>query len=149
MGEHFRQPAPEEIDLPTVLGALADPVRLATVRAIDAAGELTCGQVHEEIGEPCGKSTMSHHLRILREAGLTGTRIDGARRLVSLRRDDLDARFPGLLGAVLARPVPGPARAADAAGATATTRGAGAREAGDAGENGQEPPRQRPLATRA
>ena len=48
------------------------------------------------------KSTLSHHLRVLREAGLTLTEPNGTQRVVSLRRDDLDERFPGLLDAVLA-----------------------------------------------
>jgi DNA-binding transcriptional ArsR family regulator len=47
------------------------------------------------------KSTMSHHARILREAGITHSRVQGARRIMTLRRDDLDARFPGLLDAIL------------------------------------------------
>jgi DNA-binding transcriptional ArsR family regulator len=47
------------------------------------------------------KSTMSHHLRVLRQAGITHTRVSGAHRYVSLRWDDLEARFPGLLEAVL------------------------------------------------
>lgn len=85
----------------TVLAALADPGRLATVRTLASAGEATCGQVSEVSGLNVGKSTVSHHLRILREAGITHTRLDGPRRYVSLRRDDLDLRFPGLLDAVL------------------------------------------------
>jgi DNA-binding transcriptional ArsR family regulator len=48
------------------------------------------------------KATLSHHFRVLREAGLVRTRLDGRKRLLSLRIDDLDARFPGLLHAVLA-----------------------------------------------
>jgi DNA-binding transcriptional ArsR family regulator len=44
---------------------------------------------------------MSHHLKVLREAGLTRTRVDGVRRYVSLRRQDVDGRFPGLLDAVV------------------------------------------------
>jgi DNA-binding transcriptional ArsR family regulator len=51
---------------------------------------------------------MSHHLRVLREAGLTRTRVEGAKRYVSLRREDLQARFPGLLEAVLTEPVQDP-----------------------------------------
>jgi DNA-binding transcriptional ArsR family regulator len=47
------------------------------------------------------KATRSHHFRVLREAGVTHTRLEGTHRHVSLRREDLDARFPGLLGAVL------------------------------------------------
>jgi DNA-binding transcriptional ArsR family regulator len=47
------------------------------------------------------KATLSHHFRVLREAGLVRTRLDGRKRLLSLRIDDLEARFPGLLHAVL------------------------------------------------
>jgi DNA-binding transcriptional ArsR family regulator len=47
------------------------------------------------------KSTLSHHLKVLREAGVTRTRQDGTRCFVTLRRDSLDARFPGLLPALL------------------------------------------------
>ena len=46
---------------------------------------------------PCPRSTGSYHLRLLREAGVTRTRADGTLRLISLRREDLEARFPGLV----------------------------------------------------
>jgi DNA-binding transcriptional ArsR family regulator len=46
-------------------------------------------------------STGSYHLRLLREAGITRTRAEGTERHISLRRDDLDERFPGLLDAVI------------------------------------------------
>ncbi len=91
-------PASAEIELPAVMGALSDPVRVAIVRTLAAEGECICGTL--DVG--VAKATRSHHLRVLREAGLTRTRVDGARRHVSLRRDDLDARFPGLLDALLA-----------------------------------------------
>ena len=63
-----------------------------------AEGERACGTF------PLGvtKATASHHFKVLREAGITLTRVDGAHRFLTLRRDDLDARFPGLLDAVLA-----------------------------------------------
>ncbi|MDT7593699.1 MAG: hypothetical protein QOC67_4330 [Pseudonocardiales bacterium] len=48
------------------------------------------------------KSTLSHHLRVLRAAGLTWTREEGTRCFVRLRRDDIDSRYPELLDAVLA-----------------------------------------------
>jgi DNA-binding transcriptional ArsR family regulator len=44
---------------------------------------------------------MSHHFKVLREAGLTYTRTDGTKRLMSMRHDELEARFPGLLNSVL------------------------------------------------
>jgi DNA-binding transcriptional ArsR family regulator len=94
-------PPVEELSMPKVLAALADPVRLAAVRSLARVGESACGQIQHDAGLEVSKSTMSHHLRILREAGIISTRFQGARRLLTLRRDDLDARFPGLLDAVL------------------------------------------------
>src|SRR5215207_5398581 len=91
------QPATESLDLPTIMGALADPSRLAIVRALAADGERACGTF--ELG--LSKATRSHHFKILREAGVTVTRVDGTRRIVALRRADLDARVPGLLDALL------------------------------------------------
>jgi DNA-binding transcriptional ArsR family regulator len=98
------QPATEDLDLTTVLQALGDPVRLKIVRLLAAGGEQVCGAVDLGIS----KSTRSHHFKTLREAGVTFTRVEGTHRHVSLRRDDLEARFPGLLDAVL-QPAAAPA----------------------------------------
>jgi DNA-binding transcriptional ArsR family regulator len=92
------QPATADIDLSAVLGALADPLRLDIVRSLAGDCEQCCGAIPTDLA----KSTLSHHLRVLREAGLTWTRAEGTQRWISLRREDLDARFPGLLDAVLA-----------------------------------------------
>jgi DNA-binding transcriptional ArsR family regulator len=92
------EPAADAITLPGLMAALSDPVRVQILRALAGSGECACGAFELDIA----KATRSHHLRVLREAGLTHTRADGTRRLVSLRREDLDARFPGLLDAVLA-----------------------------------------------
>jgi DNA-binding transcriptional ArsR family regulator len=91
------QPATEDLDLTTVLQALGDPVRLKIIRMLAAEGEQVCGAVDLGIS----KSTRSHHFKTLREAGVTFTRIEGTHRHISLRREDLEARFPGLLDAVL------------------------------------------------
>jgi DNA-binding transcriptional ArsR family regulator len=85
------------LDLAAVLHALGDPVRLELVRALAADGELTCAPA----GMDVPKSTLSNHWRILREAGLTVTVRDGRHRRMSLRRDDLEERFPGLLMVIL------------------------------------------------
>jgi DNA-binding transcriptional ArsR family regulator len=90
-------PRVEDVQLPKVMDALADPVRLAIVRALAAEGEIACGTL--ELG--VSPATRSHHFRVLREAGVTYTRPVGTYKFVSLRRDELDERFPGLLGAVL------------------------------------------------
>lgn len=94
---YLDMPDREQLELPKVLHALADPVRLEIVAAL-ADGERAC----RSFPLPVGDSTRSHHLKILRDAGVTATRVIGTQRLVSLRRDDLDARFPGLLDLALA-----------------------------------------------
>ncbi|RJL20397.1 ArsR/SmtB family transcription factor [Bailinhaonella thermotolerans] len=91
-------PAAEDIRLAAVMHALSDPARLDIVRRV-ADGEVTCGALAEEAD--LHKSTMSHHYRVLREAGVTHTVQRGRLRYVRLRRDDLDARFPGLMESVL------------------------------------------------
>jgi DNA-binding transcriptional ArsR family regulator len=93
----LHQPTVEQLDLTTILQALGDPVRLKIVRELASTGEQVCGAMDLGIS----KSTRSHHFKTLREAGLTDTRIEGTHRHISLRREDLDARFPGLLDAVL------------------------------------------------
>ena len=91
-------PAREEIRLEAVLHALSDPIRLEIVRCIAASrGERAC----VTFGLPIPKSTLAHHFKVLRSAGVLATRAEGTQSLNSLRRDDLDARFPGLLDAVL------------------------------------------------
>jgi DNA-binding transcriptional ArsR family regulator len=94
----LHQPETEALDLTTILQALGDPVRLRIVRELAATGEQVCGAMDLGIS----KSTRSHHFKTLREAGITETRVEGTHRHLSLRRDDLEARFPGLLDAVLA-----------------------------------------------
>lgn len=92
-------PGRDDLELTAVFHALSDPARLGIVLDLDASGnEMSCSALPVDMS----KSTLSHHLKVLREAGLTITRVDGTRRMVSLRADDLDARFPGLLGAVIA-----------------------------------------------
>ncbi len=93
-------PAADEIRLDEVLAALADPVRLWMVGLLADGDERSCSPGGFPIG--LHKSTLSHHYKVLRESGITTTRLDGRQRFVRLRRADLDARFPGLLDAVIA-----------------------------------------------
>ncbi|WP_026424337.1 ArsR/SmtB family transcription factor [Actinokineospora inagensis] len=96
MGE-VDEPGADQLVLADVLHALSDATRLAVVTQLAEAGELSCGHLDVRVA----KSTLSQHLRVLREAGVTHTRRDGNQRWLSLRRDDLDLRFPGLLDSVL------------------------------------------------
>jgi DNA-binding transcriptional ArsR family regulator len=91
-------PEIEAVPLEKVLHALSDSVRLEVVRKLATCGEATCAAL--DGGRP--KSSMSHHFRVLREAGLVRTRNDGPTHMNALRRDEIDSRFPGLLAAVIA-----------------------------------------------
>jgi DNA-binding transcriptional ArsR family regulator len=93
-------PAREDISLPNILYALSDPLRLRIVAQLAAATrEISCSDC--SVGEDVAKSTQSHHFKVLREAGLTRATPRGTRLMIALRREDLEARFPGLLDAML------------------------------------------------
>jgi len=98
MKTEIQQPLREEISLPKVLHALSDPVRLEIVMKIARAGEVACGA----FDIPMPKSTLSHHFRVLRESGVVACRREGNGLMNYLRSDDLEARFPGVLEAILA-----------------------------------------------
>jgi DNA-binding transcriptional ArsR family regulator len=90
-------PKREDIELAGVLHALSDPVRLGIVVALRESGdERRCGSFEA----PVTKSTLTHHFRVLREAGVICQRQEGTARLTKLRSADLEARFPGLLEAI-------------------------------------------------
>lgn len=94
------QPSMGSIDLIDVLKALGDPGRLSLL------GRLADGEFHrcsEWLPElDMHKSTLSHHLKVLRQAGLTSTRVIGREHEIRLRVDELNARFPGLVEALVA-----------------------------------------------
>ena len=92
-----RHPDLSDISLTRMLATLGDPVRLGVVRLLADGEERGWG----ELVAPVAKSTLSHHLKVLRDAGITRTRQEGTRCFVQLRRDDLDTRFPGLLETLL------------------------------------------------
>jgi len=89
--------------LPTILYALGDPLRLRMVAQLAMVNEsdeqMACQDFH--VGEAVAKSTLSFHFKVLREAGLVRMVPQGRRVLVSLRREDLETLFPGLLEAIL------------------------------------------------
>jgi DNA-binding transcriptional ArsR family regulator len=90
-------PEPETLTLEGVLYALGDPVRLEIVKRLAANDELCCSDLDLQVA----KSTLSHHFKILREAGVLYCRKQGTQHMNSLRRADLDQAFPGLLEAIL------------------------------------------------
>jgi DNA-binding transcriptional ArsR family regulator len=99
----LHHPDINELELAAVLHALSDPQRLEIVRELaDSAAPVACGSIKLDVA----KSTMTHHYRVLREAGVIRQEQRGTTKLTELRREDLDTRFPGLLDAVLSsRPI--------------------------------------------
>jgi DNA-binding transcriptional ArsR family regulator len=94
----FEHPDRDSFDLSAVLHALSDPQRRGMIAELAAS----------EAPRPCGsfapgitKSTRTHHFRVLREAGLIEQWKEGTCKMSRLRREDIDARFPGLLDSVL------------------------------------------------
>lgn len=94
----LHHPNRDEIHLSSVLYALSDPARLYIVTKLRDQDELPCSACSDL---EMAKSTFSHHFKTLREAGVIFTRIEGTQRFMSLRKDDLDARFPGLMESIL------------------------------------------------
>jgi len=96
----FVHPSKDDITLAGVLGALADPMRLRMIKSmVKEKGCMSCSEA-----APCpdmAKSTLSHHFRILREAGLIRTTKQGVEHRNVVRDDDINDRFPGLLKLIL------------------------------------------------
>jgi len=94
----FWHPSREDLSLPAIFHALSDPLRLRIVFNLAVvAVDVSCGDIDEAVA----RSTLSHHFKVLREAGVTRSTPRGTRLMIGLRRADLDARFPGLLDAIL------------------------------------------------
>jgi DNA-binding transcriptional ArsR family regulator len=96
-------PAREDLSLAQVLFALSDPARLALVGQL-AAGPVEMARCHL-LDPAMAKSTKSHQMRVLREAGVIRNLPQGRGRILSLRLEDLEARFPGVLRSILATAV--------------------------------------------
>jgi DNA-binding transcriptional ArsR family regulator len=100
-------PAAGDVTITDVLAALSDPIRICMVRSLTDGKEHPAG----EFSLPIARSTISHHAKVLREAGITFTRVDGTHRYISIR-PELEERFPGLLDAIMVfadRDLPSPA----------------------------------------
>ena len=91
-------PETEQIRLENVLFALGNPLRLEIIRLLADGQELSCNALRPQ---DVAKSTMTHHWRVLRDSGVVWQRPQGRENIISLRREDLDRRFPGLLDTLL------------------------------------------------
>ncbi|MEV8441953.1 metalloregulator ArsR/SmtB family transcription factor [Actinosynnema sp. NPDC051121] len=92
----LQHPDVEDMKLATVLSALADPVRLRIVAELARSGGIVCGQ----FDVPVSMSTLSHHLKVLREAGILRVTPQGSYRTHELRREEMELRFPGVLDSI-------------------------------------------------
>jgi DNA-binding transcriptional ArsR family regulator len=99
VGMTIPHPDIDQIELPNLLTALGDETRLAMIGYLARNEQLpmTCSQFLD-LGS---KTSLSYHLAKLREAGVVNVRAEGTRRLVTLRRADLDNRFPGFLDSII------------------------------------------------
>ncbi|QDK37573.1 helix-turn-helix transcriptional regulator [Bdellovibrio sp. NC01] len=96
--DEISHPSLKDVTMEQVLKALGDPVRLSAVRELIAAkgGEKACGTFSYTVT----KATFSHHLQILREAGIIWTRVEGKHKYTSLRTKELEKHFPGLMNVI-------------------------------------------------
>ncbi len=93
----LEHPSLDSIGLATFLDALGDPVRLDMIRQLAESDGLVCGGFDTAVS----LSTLSHHLKLLRGAGLVRVTPDGRFRRYELRLDESETRFPGILNSVL------------------------------------------------
>ena len=93
--KRYTHPAMRDVSLAAVLQALSDPCRLAIVqRLLQSRGRaLACNEVELDVS----KATRSHHFEVLRSSGIIQTKVAGTRCMTSLRKTELNQRFPGLL----------------------------------------------------
>lgn len=90
-------PGADQLCLSAVLNALGDPIRLQILKNLAGKSETTCASCNIDLP----KSALSHHFKVLREAGLINARIEGKQRFLSIRYDDLEKRFPGLIHSII------------------------------------------------
>ncbi len=90
-------PAKDQLSLSSILNALGDPVRLTIIKNLANKPETTCACCQVDMT----KSALSHHFKVLREAGLIYVRIEGKQRFLSIRYEELEERFPGLLTTII------------------------------------------------
>ena len=102
MPRPVQHPASDDISIAAVLYALSDPVRGAIVRELAKAPHgMNCTEMNERLGLKLAKSTCSQHYRILREAGVVFCERKGVELFSRVRTQELTAKFPGLLRAIL------------------------------------------------
>ena len=82
------RPNLKKMPVSAIFYALSDPARMEIILTLLEEKELSCGQCKTELS----KSTMSHHFKVLREAGLIQRREEGKVHFISLLVDEIEER---------------------------------------------------------
>jgi DNA-binding transcriptional ArsR family regulator len=85
-----------KIKLSDLFYALSDPIRIKIMKTLIQEGEISCGACKASVS----KSTMSHHFKVLREAGMIRKKTIGKLHFISLRKADIERRLPGILKSI-------------------------------------------------
>lgn len=95
-------PAIEDVRPEAILHALSDPARAAIFASIMRAGCVeACASVSKLGDRVIPKSSLSSHIKVLREAGLIRSERHGVEMRNHSRWDEVEARFPGLISAIV------------------------------------------------
>ena len=90
-------PPADQLDLSLILDALSDPIRREIVLRLTRCGEAGCSS----FSDYAPKTNLSYHFTKLREAGIIRVRQESTQRFISLRLDELESRFPGVLTSII------------------------------------------------
>lgn len=79
----------DEIQLIRIAKAIADPTRYNILKAVAAREEICCGELASLF--PIKQATVSHHLKVLSDAGLIQIRQQGAHHFYRLSPEALSS----------------------------------------------------------
>ena len=92
----------ESVTVEGILHALSDPTRVEIFAKIAASdGSANCSSFLTVGEKAVPKSTLSQHFKVLRDAGLVRSERIGVEMQNSSRCREIEARFPGLLSAIV------------------------------------------------
>jgi DNA-binding transcriptional ArsR family regulator len=95
-------PPIEAVTVEAILHALSDPVRVAIFTDLATSDcAYNCSTFLNATEKKIPKSTLSHHFKALREAGLIRAERRGVEMHNTSRCSEIDSRFPGLLAAII------------------------------------------------
>ena len=95
-------PPIEAVTVEGILHALSDPVRVAIFTNLATSDcAYNCSTFLNVTEKKIPKSTLSHHFKALREAGLIWAERRGVEMHNTSRCSEIESRFPGLIAAII------------------------------------------------